>query len=184
MKSMLRVLFLLCVPIALLSARPASVEGTVGAVAAVDPATPFELGVRAYRAGRYREAEAHWRELLARPLSRVERARVAFDLGNAAYRQERPLDAIGWYTVALSLEPRHRAARHNLERARAQAGLDPADRGDLSSTLRRVLTAWTVEEAREILLAALALFGLALFGEALRGGAGWRRAAWATFVLA
>ena len=52
-----------------------------------DNASSFELGVDAYRRGEYIEADLYWRECLALPLADEDLARVAYDLGNAAWRR-------------------------------------------------------------------------------------------------
>jgi len=143
----------------------------------------FTLGVEAYRRGSYAEADAHWQACLGRSLDDVERARVAFDLGNAAWRREQVLVAVGWYTLAVELAPRDPDAWHNLELARAKAGLEPADRGDLSATLDRISSSLRPEEARLLALAGLGLLALVLLGEALRGGRVWRRLSLCALVL-
>jgi tetratricopeptide (TPR) repeat protein len=143
--------------------------------------------VEAYRAGELDSARNQWLALLEEhqpPLAGDERARVLYDLGNVAARQDEWLEAVGWYTASLRLRPRDADAWANLEHARTQAGLDPADRGDLVDTLRRLMTALTPAERQWLALLALAPLALALAGEALRGSALWRRLAWAGLLLA
>jgi len=147
-------------------------------------AESFELGVEAYRRGAYAEADAHWQASLELPLAEVDRARVLYDLGNAAWRRGEFLIAVGWYTLGLELEPRDADLWHNLELARASAELEPADRGDLSATFDRITSSLRPAEARFLAAAGLALLALVLLGEALRGGHVWRRLAWTAFVLA
>jgi tetratricopeptide (TPR) repeat protein len=133
-------------------------------------ADAFERGIDAYRRGDWAAAEGHWKEALRGELAPDDRARVLHDLGNAAWRREAPLEAVGWYTAALRLEPRRADTWRNLELARAKAGLEPADRGDLRSTLGRLVSSLRPGERRALVLAALVPLALALGFEALRGG--------------
>jgi tetratricopeptide (TPR) repeat protein len=130
----------------------------------------FERGIEAYRRGDWSAATSHWQEALTADLAPADRARVLHDLGNAAWRREAPLEAVGWYTAALRHEPRRADTWRNLELARAKAGLAPADRGDLRSTARRLLSALLPEERRLLALLGLAPLALVLAFEALRGG--------------
>ncbi len=154
------------------------------------PASPsqdlFERAADAYRRGSYDEAALAWQALLDDPaLVPEDRARVALGLGNAAWRGEHPMEALGWYTLAARLDPASEDARANRELARSQQGLAPAERGDLRSTFARLGELGRPHERRWAVLGALALLALALAGEALRGGAAWRRAALgAALVLA
>ena len=131
---------------------------------------PFELGVDAYRRGEYGEADAHWRKCLDQPLSDDDRARVTFNLGNAAWRRDDGFSAVGWYTAAVRSAPRHTDAWHNLEFVRSQQGLEPADRGDLGATVRRLLGLLRPGEARTLAAIGLFILALTLLVEALRGG--------------
>jgi hypothetical protein len=155
------------------------------AVAApVDAAETFERAVEAYRAEDWSTARSLWLEVLADPASGLNPADALFDLGNTAWRQGEPLEAAAWYTACIRVEPRHAAAWANLEFVRAEAGLEPADRGDLSSTLRRLLGALTPGEAEWLAVGCTALLAAALVLEALRGGAFLRRVSiGATVVL-
>ncbi len=131
----------------------------------------------AYRREDYAGAAANWRQLLeteAEPVAGAERARICYNLGNASARLEEWGDAVGWYTAALRLRPRDADSWANLEHARLEAGLEPADRGDLSSTLRRILGAFTAGESRWLALFGLLPLAICLLGEALRGGRFWR----------
>ena len=136
------------------------------------------LAVEAYRAGDYESAETLWREVADRTAddSGFDRAVVLYDLGNCAFRRGDELAAVGWYTAAARLAPRSRDARENLEFARAQAGLEPSDRGDLEATFARLSTALTLAEAEWLVLAALIGLALAFGFEAFRGGVAGRRA--------
>jgi hypothetical protein len=139
----------------------------------------LDPAVAAYRDGDHATARALWTaryDELADDAA-GEKGRVAYDLGNVAFREGRTLEAVGWYTLALEHRPRDGDTWANLEHARREAGLDPADRGDLDATVRRVLSAWTTAESERWLLALTALLALALAGEALRGGRVWRRTA-------
>jgi tetratricopeptide (TPR) repeat protein len=139
--------------------------------AAGDPgADPFTAGVAAYRAGDYATASERFEAALDAPLSAAERARVLYDLGNAAWRDDRKGEALGWYAACLRIAPRHADARANLTYAREELGLPPADAGDLQTTLLRLLESWTrAESALAVLVTSLLLLG-ALLLEALRGG--------------
>lgn len=137
----------------------------------------FRRGAEAYRRGAYEEAEVLWRSLLDQGLADEALARVSYDLGNAAYRRGDALSAVGWYTACTRHAPRHADAWANLELARSAAGLSPADRGDLRSTLERLLTALRPAEARFLVLGLLGVLAVVLAAEALRGGRGPRRLA-------
>lgn len=138
----------------------------------------FERANDAYRRGAYDEAELTWRALLEDPsLVETDRARIAMNIGNAAWRTDRAMEAVGWYTIAVKLDARNADARANLELARAESGLEPSDRGDLRSTVGRLLNAPRPAERRWAVLGAALLLACALIGEALRGGATWRRSA-------
>ena len=151
---------------------------------ALDAAAANERATQAYRSGDLETARTLWSELLAASASDMERARIAYDLGNVAFRTQKPLEAVGWYTAALRLRPRDDDTWTNLEHARREAGLEPADRGDLSATARRLLEAPTAGESVTLALAGVVLFGVLLACEALRGGRLWRRLAWLGAVCA
>jgi len=139
--------------------------------------------VAAYRAGDYDTAQVTWLAALQTADSRAERARLAYNLGNTAFRAGNVPEAVGWYTSSLALVPRDADAWASLELARTEAGLEPADRGDLTATLRRVVTSVTLAESEWLVLWSLVLLALCLAGEALRGGAAWRRSALAALAL-
>ncbi len=144
----------------------------------------FERGVDAYRRGQFDEAERVWKELFETEDADAVRAQLAYDLGNATFRQEKVLEAIGWYTACLRLAPRHTDAWRNLELARSEAGLDPADRGDLRATVERLLTSLTEAEARFLALCGLLAFALAAAFEVVFGGRTGRGLLMATTLLA
>lgn len=143
----------------------------------------FQQGVEAYRRGDYASAESLWRRLFERDDEAIDPAVLRYDLGNAAFRLGRPLEAAGWYTAALRLAPRDADAWANLELARERAGLDPADRGDLVDTLRRLGTALTLAELEWTLVVLAAALLAVLLAEAFRGGLALRRVAWGLAAL-
>lgn len=135
--------------------------------------------VEAYRRGEWEQAGELWRAALADPTLPAhcaERGRILHNLGNAAYRAERKLEAVAWYTLALEQRPRDASSWANLELARSECGLEPQDRGDLASTLGRAAGSWTQAEAGWIAVGGLLLAALALGFEALRGGRAGRLA--------
>lgn len=132
--------------------------------------------VEAYRRQDFTSARQYWERCLADPQlqrSRAEKGRVLYDLGNVAYRQQQQLEAVGWYTAALQQRPRDGDTWHNLEQARSDAHLEPADRGDLYSSLERLATCLTLEESRALALGAALGWILFLAGEAFFGGRRW-----------
>ena len=130
----------------------------------------FERGVEAFRRGDYAEAELAWRALLDRELPARQRARVFYNLGNAAWRRGAELEAVACYSACIRLDPRHADGWANLEFTRAQSGLEPADRGDLASTAKRLLDALSPAERAWLVLALAIALGLGIAAEAWRGG--------------
>lgn len=147
---------------------------------------PDAAAVAAYRNGDLARARAEWTALLApeHGLEGRERARILYNLGNVAFREGHPLEAVGWTTSSLRLRPRDADAWANLEHARREAQLAPADRGDLQATLERLLGAFTSAEARLLALAGLLAWAATLVFEALRGGRSSRWLAWGGALLA
>jgi hypothetical protein len=141
----------------------------------------FEQAVAAYRGGDWQSAATLWRGLLGQ--AGIDQPSVLYNLGNAAWREARPLEAAAWYTACLRLAPRHRDAWANLEFVRAAAGVEPADRGDLRSTARRLVYSLDRGESEWLALACAALFTAALCTEAVRGGALARRLALASALV-
>lgn len=126
--------------------------------------------LEAYRSASYEQARTLWLAELERTDDGApDDARVLYNLGNTAFRLKRPLEAAAWYTAALRIDPRDENAWHNLEFVRREAGLDPADRGDLSATAKRFASSLTLPESERLVLAVAALLGLSLAWEALRG---------------
>ena len=138
--------------------------------------------IEAYRAGDYATAESNWRSLLSEVESPKDRGQLFYNLGNAVYRQERVTEAIAWYTSAIRATPRDSFAWSNLEFARREAELEPADRGDLRSTVARILSAVDRSEAGWMMLLCISLWAVALLLEAVRGGSLWRRLSLLGFV--
>lgn len=149
-----------------------------GSARAQQPTDPDALASAAYRAGDLSTARILWSELLQETRETSDdnqRARLCYNLGNVALREDRPMQAVGWYSASLRLRPRDGDTWSNLELARQSAGLDAADRGDLKATLDRLLTSWTVAESSWLALFASLPLLLAMGFEALRGG---RAARW------
>ena len=149
-----------------------------------------QAAVDAFRRGDVETARSLWLAALetatgggGAPLPRAERGRILYDLGNVAFRRGDVLEAVGWYTASLRARPRDADAWRNLEHARTTAKIQPADRGDLASTVRRLLAALTLPESEWLALAAGAVWAGLLVGEALRGGRLWRRLSVAGLAL-
>lgn len=90
-------------------------EGNFSAAAAVF-SDPFRRGVALYRAGRYAEAEAAF----AASQRRSVQTEAQYNLGNARFAQRDYAGAIAAYEQALSTEPTHDDALHNLALARSR----------------------------------------------------------------
>lgn len=144
----------------------------------------FESGVEAWRRGEYALAEGRWRALLAQldaqPLDVrgreriVDRHALLHDLGNAAFRLGRPLEAVGWYLAALRHAPRDTDTRANLDLARREAGLESEQDPDFLGSLVDSLGLLTPAESRWLALLGLLPILTCLLGEAARGGRAWR----------
>jgi tetratricopeptide (TPR) repeat protein len=143
---------------------------------AAPPSTAFVDGVNAYRAGDWAAARQHFRAALGDPST--ARAASLRNLGNVAFRERRPLEAAGWFTAAVREAPRDSDAWFNLEYVRREAGLEPADRGDLADTAVRLATMLRLDEAERVVLALLAALAAVLAWEALRGGLAAKATAW------
>lgn len=115
-------------------------------------------GTAAYRRGDWSAAREAWSEdWRTEGLSNGARARLAYNLGNAVYREGSAARAGAWYELALVYEPRFSDARANLDHVRTSLGLPPLDRGDLSGTF---LIAASSLRAAEWRLAAFALLAV------------------------
>jgi hypothetical protein len=145
---------------------------TMLATRAAQTTAQDDAAVAAYRQGDLAGARAEWMALLDGPDAPKgpERGRILYDLGNVAFRQGKMLEAVGWYTSALEYRPRDGDTWANLEEARSRAHLEPADRGDLTSTLKRAVRSWTRAESGWIALCGFVACAAALAFEALRGG--------------
>ncbi len=131
------------------------------------------LATEAYRSGDLSTARVLWEEELEQRGTSADdnqRARLCYNLGTLALRENRPMDAVAWYTSSLRLRPRDEDTWSNLELARLNAGLEAADRGDLKATVDRLLTSWTVAESSWLALMGWLPLALAMAFEALRGG--------------
>ncbi|MFT7486350.1 MAG: hypothetical protein ACI9F9_002205 [Candidatus Paceibacteria bacterium] len=139
------------------------------------------LATNAYRTGDLDTARVLWEEVLAECVDNEDpatRARLCYNLGNIALRENRALEGVAWFSASLRLRPRDEDTWSNLELARLNAGLEAADRGDLKATMDRLLGSWTNEESSIFALIGCLPLALAFAFEALRGG---RRARWLVF---
>ena len=185
-------LTLALVPLLASSTRATSLVSSASDASNANVAPPSSdddaRALAAYRTGDLETARSAWTSVLSSATSATstgEKARLCYDLGNVAFRQKQVLEAVGWYSASLRLRPRDADTWFNLEHARSEAHLDPADRGDLVATLERVLSSLTAAESEWLVLAGAILWGLALGFEALRGSLLARRLAWsATLLLA
>ena len=144
----------------------------------------FDAGVDAWRLGDYATAENHWMavldELTSMPIevdgheTVVDRHALLHDLGNAAFRLERPLEAVGWYMAALRHAPRDVETHENLALARREAGLESEPNPDFVRSLTDALGLFTPAESRWLALIGLLPLLVCLLGEAARGGRLWR----------
>lgn len=143
-------------------------------------AAEYGQGLAAYRALDYTLARAAFGRALvaAQDAPRSARAQICRALGNTAFRQQRPLEAAAWYTAAIECAPRDGEAWASLEIARARAGLDPADRGDLSATVARALGSVDRAEAEW-----LAILGVVLFLAVLAAHGFWLGSAMRRWIL-
>jgi len=137
--------------------------------------TRYAQGVSAYREGDPTTAANVWRRLYAEGAAGLDPAALAYDLGNAAFRLGNFLEAAAWYEASVRHAPRDSEAWINLELARERAGLEPADRGDLADTLRRLVHSVTLVEAERAVLVLALLLALALAARAWWGGTWLRR---------
>lgn len=139
--------------------------------AAADPLT----GTALWHGGDPAGAEALWRAELERVPPGPERARLLYNLGVAAHAGGDPLRAVARFEGALRLAPRDADARHNLDIARADAGLEPADPGTFGAALARLAGAFTRGEAEWLALlgALLGAAALILFGAGRARAPAW-----------
>ena len=149
----------------------------------------YSEGTELYRRGDYGPAATRFEAALGEPgaageLLPAQRVRILRALGNCSFRRGDSMAAVGWYSAALRHAPRDTALWSNVELARSEAGLPPADRGDLSSTLDFVLHAWRPEESRLMALIGGLLLLIAMLVEILRGGLVARFAVLGSTILA
>jgi tetratricopeptide (TPR) repeat protein len=114
----------------------------VVAASADRPRDPFRVGMSAYRDGRYTDAAAAFRAAARGGPS----AGALGNLGNAEWQRNRVGAAVLAWEQALWVDPRHQAARLNLEYARKTAQLESPELGwneVLSSWLPQYWWAWT-----------------------------------------
>ncbi|MBK7641558.1 MAG: SH3 domain-containing protein [Planctomycetes bacterium] len=169
--SFLRVLVLLLLVLPLFATAQEPLQAQAQPYRELDAAA-----VEAYRKQDLGTARQYWERCLEDPqlqASRAEKGRILYDLGNVAYRDKQLLEAVGWYTAALRERPRDSDTWSNLEQARSDAHLEPADRGDLVSSLERLVSSLTLEESRALALYAGLVWALFLAGEAFFGGRTW-----------
>ena len=168
-----------------MSARLACALASIAAAGSVqEPTQLFEQGVAAYRAGDFASARGLWVDALeSDPTQTVDRGDLLYDLGNAAWRLERPFEAIAWYTACVRIAPRHTDAWVNLEFARGSVELEPADRGDLEATARRLVSSLDLAESEWLAIASGVLLLVALGFHATLGGRPLRRLVWGTALL-
>ncbi len=127
-------------------------------------------GAALWRSGDRDGAVRAWTDALAAAeASAAERARLAYNLGVAAHRDEDPLLAVAWFTACLRTDPRHQDARANVAVARTDAGLGDVDGGGPASAALGWARRYTRGEAEwlAVLGGVLLLAGGLL--EALRG---------------
>lgn len=144
----------------------------------------FDAGLERWRASDVRGAEALWLRALEvagpqPPLSHrqdtvLDRWALCHNLGNAAFRDERPLEAVAWYRAALRHRPRELDTLDNLVLAERAAELPDDGEVDFVRSLMQLLELVSREEAPWLALVGLLPLGVILLAEALRGGRGWR----------
>jgi tetratricopeptide (TPR) repeat protein len=134
--------------------------------AAVQPAGGARLegdaGSAAYRRADWSTARELWLEAWPAAGSAGERARLAANLGNCAWREGRVAQAGAWYELALLQDPRLPGPRANLELVRSRLGLPPAERGDLRGAFELLLGSLRASEWRLVAVLLLCL-GAALW---------------------
>lgn len=144
----------------------------------------FDAGLERWRSSDVRGAEALWLRALevagpAPALSHqqdtvLDRWALCHNLGNAAFRDERPLEAVAWYRAALRHRPRMLETLDNLLLAERAAELSDDGDVDFVRSLLGLLEMVNREEAPWLALLGLLPLGVILLAEALRGGRGWR----------
>ena len=163
----------------MLGASPVRALAQTAAAAATPAESGAGEGAVLWRAGDLDGARQRWEQELDQDLQpgselpARERARLAYNVGVAHYTAGEPLRAAALFESAVQLAPRWDSAAANRDLARADAGLDPKDRGIVGSFVHF----FTRGEAEWLaLLGGLLVLGAGLL-DALRGG-GWGRAPW------
>lgn len=112
------------VPIPSAETRPSLPEQTAGTVAAPEHLPPFEVALLAHQSGRLQEAEAAYREVLARDPGHIDTLHF---LGLVAYQLGRHDEAETWMLQALQQHENNVPARTNLGKVyQARGDLDQA----------------------------------------------------------
>ncbi len=143
-----------------------------------------EQGLSAYRAGDYAKAQLIWRDKLAtRPESAQQRGQLCYNLGNAAHRLDKGMQALAWYTAARRYIPRDGDLLANIKFVRGELALPPEHSSGLIATFSASLRSWTYGESKNIAMLGVILLVLALAFEALRGGSRGRALALLGFCL-
>lgn len=147
------------------------------------PAAQQDAATAAYRRGDWAAARAAWLEEWQRSdLPRGERARLAYNLGNASYREGATPRAGAWYELALTLDPALADARANLDHVRTSLGLPPLDRGDLSGTFLIAASSLRAAQWRLLAFVLLAAGAVLWMLSSPSRSRGWRLGAMATFL--
>lgn len=147
-------------------------------------ASTLDSAVEAYRRGDWTAAREAWSDELAQSgLSLGAQARLAYNLGNCAFREGATARAGAWYEEALVLDPTLSEARANLDHVRTLLGLPPLDRGDLSGTLAIALDSLRAAQWRWVALVLLLAGAVCWLQASPSRSRWWRLAALACFVL-
>ncbi|MEY2746094.1 MAG: hypothetical protein RL112_1136 [Planctomycetota bacterium] len=124
---------------------------------ATTPSSSPDAGAEAYRRADWSGARELWLAAFVAADAHGERARLAANLGNCAWREGRAAQAGAWYELALLHDPRLPDMRGNLELVRARLGLPPAERGDLRGAFELLLGSLRASEWRLVAVALLVL---------------------------
>ena len=143
---------------------------------------------QAYRTGQYDLAVTLWQDRL-NELGEVRgtsdlRGGLCYNIGNALYRAERPMEALAWYHAAHRHWPRHPDLRANLDFVRGELGLEPIQGDGLGATWMGWMRSWTPAESGWLAWWGIGILAFALAWEALRGGRWPRRAVWIAAAVA
>lgn len=125
--------------------------------AAMAPSAALDAGAEAYRRADWSGARELWLAAFVAADAPGERARLAANLGNCAWREGRAAQAGAWYELALVHDPRLPDMRGNLELVRARLGLPPAERGDLRGAFELLVGSLRSSEWRLVAVLLLLL---------------------------